>query len=208
MQKFLVIYNPALLLVILSCLFFSLSSCQNNYQNLRQDLYLQQHFNRDQIKDLAKLLEFFDEAVCHAVGRGPTGLLCYRKWEHELNTQPPDLEAPLLLSRTEQWEFSQNLLEETISSIWAINNPSVDGRYASLPVLQLKSSGPYTAWVESIAAELPELGTLHQAIQQNNINSKEVFQIVLEGVKSWPLSDPRHRLIIALHVLTERSRLQ
>lgn len=185
---------------------FLLLSCHDNYQELRGDIYIQRYFDRNQSKDLAKILEFFDEAVCRTTGRTSImGRVCYNDWFAMIDTNS-QMPPPLQLTRAEQWEFSSRLYQETTEALWTIKEPSPDGKYTDLPHLLINRSGPYLKWLKLMAADDPAVREYYSLVINKGYSSPECQRFLIHNMTEWPIGDPRYRLIIALHLLTQRSQ--
>ena len=190
------------LITILSLVLYS---CSDNYQELRQDMFIQKHFNREQSKDLAKIVRFFDEKVCTTTGReGIQGLICYRDW-FDMAISDTTHSIPLQLSKEAQWEFSNSLLKESIGSIWRIKSPSKTGLYKELPQLKLYPGSPYMKWLKVFSEDDGSIKKYYTAILNEGIDATKTRAIFGDNYSQWPVSDPRYRLIIAIDRLTLNS---
>ena len=192
-----------LLIFFISLIFLS---CSDNYQELRQDIFIQKFFDRNQSKDLARIVKYFDERVCITVGRqGIQGLVCYKEWFKITDSLSTD-SIPLSLSYDDQWNFSKTLFQETINVLWEIHEPSKTGLYKELPHLILKMDGPYLKWLKTFAEEDTQVRSYYLQILQNGLNSETSRAIFQKDFAKWPVSDPRYRLIIAIDRLTVNSQ--
>jgi hypothetical protein len=190
------------------CFFLAISlclSCNDNYQQLRRDLTIQQHFNRNEAKDLASIVEFFDEKVCNCVDKiGIQGPVCYRSWFDTVkNSQPIQVYCPI--DKSDQWAFSQRLYKSTIQGIWTIQSPSEDGKYAELPQLSYNPKGAYWQWLTVKSQDLAWIGKYMTAIEENGHVTPTAEEILSEQLDQLDLADPTHRLLLAVHVLTYNS---
>ncbi len=192
----------------LLCFFLVISlclSCNDNYQQLRRDLIIQKHFNRNEAKDLASVVEFFDEKVCNCVDIiGIQGPVCYRAWFDTVkNSQPMQVFFPI--DKSDQWKFSQRLYKSTIQAIWIIPAPSKDGKYAELPVLLYNPEGAYWRWLSAKSQDYTWITNYITAIGNDGQITADADVVLYEQLDQLDLADPTQRLILAIHVLTRNS---
>lgn len=188
-------------------LLLTLAACQDPYQEMRHDPGIQRYFDRNQSKDLVKIVEFFDGAVCRTMDRkGLQGRICYSEWFDSIDSVSKN-PAPIDLNKDEQWAFSRRLYQSTIEALWTITEPGEDGLYDHLPTLTINRKGAFLLWLKHLAKEDESVREYYKLILNKGYLVPETNHYLYGEMTQWPIADPRYRLIIAIHLLTHRSQV-
>jgi len=190
-----------------------LSSCTNDTEKkLKNNLIVTYCFTPEEIKDLAKLLDFFNEQICFSEGIDKKETIkCYDSFINRMieTVKAGSLEVKIPFSK--QQEVYNQISDCFFNQIWVFSKSRIkwgspdtfkhidyrrDGKYMEF----LKELGKEYEMVKNYRDDFGIAGGISPSMSRDILMIKEDYQ--------YDLNDVRLQLIIAIHYLTMNDKFE
>lgn len=182
--------------------FLYLFSCTPQTTQLQVYPEIKQIFNDTEIKDLDRILSFFDKAVCKAEGMNAQDVYkCYEQYLTTLANGHEEGKIEIKIPLENQKKLMAQINPNTFKQIWAygkIYNRNSD----TLDIINLKHQSKYALFLESYGAQNKKVKSYHERLHAVGDISPSMIGDVLVNHKKYDISDKRIKLLIAIHYLT------
>jgi len=197
--------------IIASLLIFSGCTC-NAEKELSSYLTVTNCFTHEEIKDLTKLLDFFNEQICVSEGIDKKKLIkCYDSFTKRMieTTEAGSLEVKIPFIK--QKETYNQISDDLFHQIWVFSNSRIicdspdtfkyidykrDGKYMKF----LEELGKEYKMVKKYREELALAGGITPSMCRDILMIKEDYQ--------YDLNDVRLQLVMAIHYLTMNDKFE
>lgn len=202
-------------------LIFLISCTNNNPQDLESDPNIKSVFNTIEIRDLNKILLYFDNHVsslqqCENI----TISECYHNYCSDLEFEVNKGSGSLILSMPykKQQELYKTLNESTFNHIWEYykywkvdktdRHKSIrERRRDTLKGLDISCHGKYSEYLEKLGSNNIKVKEYYNNLQAaGRISPSMIGDLIYYN--EWDLSDINIRLLFAIHYLTLNDRAE
>ena len=186
------------ILILLLIFFISVAqiSCKQEYSEIE----LKRHFSKDQIRDLERLKNFFQNEVCSNIDSD---------FESCINS----IDSDSLMAKGEgvwsyiDFEKQKKLYQEiapTFKEIWNYCESTYYPKRIQAQNLCAKTHGLYVNYLRDLGKSNPRIAKYRDAILASGLFSAQYLPLkeILANNNKFDLSDPNIQLILAIHYLT------
>ena len=160
------------------------------------------YFTQEEIKDLAKLLDFFNEQICVSFGKDKKNTLeCYDHFIRSVYEMVPEGYFDFKISFEEQQEIYKQICDSLFLQIWGVATFVGRNSPDTLKLIDLRGDGKYMKFLNELGKEYEMINTYCEnfrlaggtsvSMVENIINIKEKYH--------YDLNDTRLQLVVAIH---------
>jgi len=191
-----------LTLQILIYLIFAIS-CTTATNGLKSDKTINKIFNKDEIKDLEILVNFFENQIC--LGQNidlKNKQDCYESFfKHMVHCEEIG-EVILNISFEAQKKIYDEISQSTFNQIWAIGKTWEHNSTDTLKYLFLNEKGKYIKFLKEFGTVNPFVEGYYDSFKLIGDISPSMFAGIIMRYKEFDISDAKFRLLLAIHYLT------
>jgi hypothetical protein len=187
------------------CITFFIASCKDNTEKkLNAYPTVTDYFTKEEIKDLAKLLDFFNGQICISSGIDKKNIIeCYDNFIRSVYEMVPDGYFDFKISFEEQQEIYKQISDSLFLQIWGVVTIVGKNSPDTLKSIDLKRDGKYMKFLNELGKEYEMInnycedfrwaGGTSVSMAEEIINIKEKYH--------YDLNDTRLQLVVAIHYL-------
>jgi hypothetical protein len=180
------------------------SGCTETSDSLENNKTVKRNFQESEIKDLKRILDFFETQICEIDGgNGADVLQCYRNFFVRLDSAEASGNIDPKISFAQQLDLYTQLSDSTFNDIWYF---SMVVKRAQTSYDTLKSvtynDGKYAAFLKDVGRTHNAVGKYYSAFEAAGDLSPSMVALLLKLYNDYDITDIRIRLIIAVHYLT------
>ncbi len=187
---------------ILTLLIFT-SNCFAVKKDLKSDETIIKIFNKREIKDLDRLVNFFETQICSGQKTNKINIQeCYERFFKKMNQSEKAGEIILNISFAEQKIVYDQISKKTFDEIWEQGWKIRNNNDVRLKFYGLKTKGKYVEFLKEFGLVNSFVHEYHSSLQIAGDISPSMFAGTIKRFKEFDISDPKIRLLIAVHYLT------
>ena len=201
---------------IVIVLLLILSGCSyDTEKKLCNSLTVTDCFTHEEIKDLAKLLDFFNEQICVSSGMNKKEIIkCYdsfieRMWKETVEIGGVELKIPYF----KQQEVYNQISDSLFNQIWIFiknRKRNETGTLDTLRTIEYRIDGKYVKFLKELGKEYELAKNYSETLEIfYNISPSMYSDIfVIKEYYQYDLNDIRLQLVLAIHYLTMNDQYQ
>lgn len=177
-------------------LYFIFSGCENSKpSDIENDPLMKKYFNKNEIKDMKKILLFFENEVKQ--GCEHTTQTCLKTYLKNAKTMY--LNNDLNISKEKETLLLNNISESLFNSIWGKGNLTDK----NTEIIMIKPESRYMDFLKEIGNTKPAIKKYYDAATAIPVvlNAATV-DFIFFHYNNFDLTDAKQRLILAIHFLT------
>jgi hypothetical protein len=197
-----------LTLQILTYLIFAIG-CSAATNDLESDKTINKIFNKDEVKDLETLVNFFENQIC--LGQNidtPNKQDCYESFFKHMVQCEKTGEIILNISFEEQKKMYNQIRKKTFNEIWGLGWQTWNNNGEKLKLYGLQTKGKFVEFLHELSLDYPIIDHYYNTfIMAGDIAPSMVANIIMRH-EELDTSDIRIRLMLAIHYLTMNDRYE
>jgi len=189
-------------LILILFIVLAVFSCKNYNHKSNEDKLLLNYFSKQEIKDLEKILNFFENEICKENNSNIEA--CYKSFlkKADINYKNKDFK----ISLSKQNELIKNISKSTYNKIW-INGISFKNNHKdTIKIMMLNTKSTYMNFIKEINKDyINEYYNLATGFVVG-INAGTT-NFMINNYDEFNIKEKSERLIIAIHFLTINNQL-
>jgi len=187
-----------LILISLSC-----SKGQGEFSELGKSEVIKNHFDKDDVRELNKVLEFFDDHVCNSVQIETENLDdCYKAFFSKNITESDKGNFFINIQYEKQLDLFNKISPSLFDKIWYFGKTWTHDSGDTLKTLNLKTKGSYPSLLKEIAQTNKGIEYYYNALINSGTISPSMVGNFTYNSSKYDIRKPEIRLIFAIHYLT------
>ena len=181
---------------------FLISCTPESIGSLNSDTLIKKTFNKSEIKDLQKIIDFFNNEICNSNYENLNE--CYqnycskRKKQVELN-----VEFNTNINFEKQQKLYSKIQNNTFKEIWSFQKSlPIRERKDTLKYLSFNHNGKFVEFLKQYGNENKKIKNYYESFLMFRDISPSMFAGVLMEFEDYDIKDIRSKLIFAIHYLT------
>ncbi len=196
------IYQIIALLVLIGC-------STSNREKLESNSTITTVFNKSEIRDLTKILEFFNEQICAAQNVDKNNLLdCFQSFFMRLAEADQTGSIEIRIPYEEQQNMYKQISDSTFNQIWLFekiwNRHSTD----TLKHINYKYDGKYVEFLSALSKEDEVIRNYYENFKALRGISPSMVAELVKNYDFYNINDIRIRLVVAIHYLTMNDQFE
>lgn len=188
------------LIILTSCGSYNLKQ-----KSLKYSKVLNQNFEKKEINDLYKILNFFDNQITSSF-KSESLIESYDLF----NVKDLELKAEGLIfgniSFSKQKELYSSINKSTFNEIWNLGKSfEENGKESS--IVFIRTDGKYANYLQELGLKNNFIKIYIETIKNYNDIPPPLFYTITENYKNFDITDENIRLMIAIHYLTLNDNL-
>jgi len=172
-------------------------------QDLSSDRTINAVFNKNEIIDLQKILNFFDKQICTIVqGENKNINKCYISYLEQLYNDRESGNIKISIPFDEQKNIYKKLSDSTFFQIWSFNKYWYHNNLDTLRGIELNRHGKYAKYLKLVGLDYVQFNEYYEELQECGDMCPTMTTEVLVNYKDYKISDVRVKLFLAIHYLT------
>ncbi len=196
-------------LFLISTMIIALSCTTQRQNDLSNDLTIKESFNTTEINDLTKIQSFFDKSIGLTESDKQDNL---EKVYTDFFLQNSDIEKmsdfKLSINFNDQKGMYNQLDKKTFDNIWTISWLTKPDSNDSLKYIQLNRQGKYVEFLKSLGQQDSVINNYYNSLEIAGDISPTMVGDLIKNYKNYNIKDPKVRLIIAIHYLTQNDKFE
>ena len=165
-------------------------------------------FHEEEIRDLAKIIAFFNEAICKSEHLDNSNVLaCYERYFRRMQEAEETGNLAINIPRQEQETLLREISPGTFEQIWAHGKAWAKGT-DTLDILNIKPEGKFMAFLQAYGKANPKAKDYAEKFEVVGDISPSMIADVLINHQAYDVRDERMKLLIAVHYLTLNGQYQ
>lgn len=165
-------------------------------------------FNNNEINELNKVVNFFNNSICKSENLDTTDILeCYNQYLKRMSKATSLEEISTCISYQKQINLMQELKSETFNQIWEhqkIWNKTSD----TIWIYSLKHESKYVDFLEELGKKNPKINQYYKRLKTSNDLTPSMIVDVLHNYNQYDTKDYNIRIFLAIHYLTLNEALK
>jgi len=195
--------------IFLIALFIILNiNCNNEYKNkLTNEILMKKYFSQKDIKNLNKILLFFDEVVKHNC-KDQNIINCYNTYFKGLKNNADSGVSVLKIDFDEQNKLLKSLDKTTFNKIWyySYSIKAENTKITKAKIILLKPNSPYMNFLKEESKKKSYIKEYYDSVNEAGDITPGLINGIILYYNKYNLKDKKDRLILAIHYLTINSR--
>lgn len=189
-------YYIFLLLLLIGCK-------SADQQRLDSNQAITKVFDESEIKDLEKILHFFNKQICETQKIDNADICeCYQRFFKRMEEQKKTGEFETKISFQEQENMYRQINESTFNQIWTFAESWHQGNPAPLKEIVFNYNGKYLKYLEESGRKNDIIRNYYESYTSVGDISPTMVGSILMEYKKYDISDVGIQLFIAIHYLT------
>lgn len=160
-------------------------------------------FDESEIKDLEKILHFFNKQICKTENIENTDVNeCYQRFFKRMKEQEKTGEFETEISFQEQENMYKQISESTFNQIWVFAESCHPDSPESLKEIVFNNNGKYLKYLKELGRKNDLIKNYYESYNSVGDISPTMIGSVLMEYEEYNISDVRIQLLIAIHYLT------
>jgi hypothetical protein len=183
--------------------FILIGISSTSQENLKSDSTITTVFNETEIKDLTKILNFFEEHICatqHVALSNIAG--CYQSFFERMQKADETGVVEIKIPFVEQQNLYKQINESTFNEVWNFGKSWKYSSTDTLNTISLKYESKYIKFLEELGNGDNTIRVYYISFKNEGSISPSMFFGLLLNYDNYIINDIRVRLVIAIHYLT------
>ena len=189
--------------IILLILLSTIISCSPKDEKIGNNLTIKSVFNSSEIKDLEKILMFFETQICqNENGFTENVQNCYQSFFIRMEKAEEIGSIDLKISFKSQQRLYKEIDSATFNQIWIFNRSWKKNSPDTLKSMTYNYNGKFVRFLETFAKEDEVVKEYYTSFQSAGDIGPSMVASLQKLHKDYDTHDMRIRLLIAIHYLT------
>ena len=189
--------------LLLLTFILTIVSCSRTDEKLRDNQTIKSVFDNKEIRDLEKILTFFEYQICKIENiNSDNVLICYESFFIRMDKAEESGDIDIQVPFENQMELYDKIDTSTFNQLWTFNWSWKFGSPDSLKSITFNYEGKYVRFLESFGRENKIIKDYYDSFQAAGDISPNNVAKLLKMYKDYDIKDIRIRLLIAMHYLT------
>ena len=192
------------------CFVFTLISYGQTLESLRNDKLIKKHFNKKDIENLHKIMNFFDQTVKQNCDDTTLINICYQDYCDKIKSNADSGSLDPGFTYEIESQLLNDLDKRSFNKIWYYTESyRVDKGvkvYYFPRTIELSYKSPFMNLCKDISDENPAWKFYYENYQTAGTMNSDMIEGVLSRYEKFIFSEIRERLLFAIHYLTMNSR--
>ncbi|MEM6298079.1 MAG: hypothetical protein AAF740_05250, partial [Bacteroidota bacterium] len=194
--------------IILISLFIFVIGCQSNPKSLGDYEDVNKTFEADEVQDLEKIVNFFNESICESENLESTNVLnCYEQYFKRMLKAEETGIVEIQISYEAQEKLMKEINPRSFDQIWTYRKTWRKGT-DTLEVVDINYDGKYIKFLKEFGKENIKAKYYAERFEATGDISPSMFADVLVNYKDYDVRDERVKLLIAIHYLTQNDQFK
>ncbi len=177
--------------------------CITSKSELKADLIISNVFDDAEIRDLSKILTFFDEQICIVQQIDNSRIKdCYQAYFERMKKAAKTGNIEIKIPFEEQQKMYSNMDESTFRQIWYFGKNWRRNLPDTIKSIGLKCDGKYAEFLKIVGNENNVIKEYYESLKACGDISPTMVADLMMNYKNYDINDVKIRLIIAIHYLT------
>ncbi len=177
--------------------------CSAATNDFKSDKTINKIFNKDEIKDLETLVNFFENQICLGQNIDTQNKQdCYERFFNHMVQCEKTGEVILNISFDEQKNIYNKISKSTFNQIWAFGKTWEYNSTDTLKYLYFNEKGKYIKFLKEFGQDNKFVKGYYDTFELIGDISPSMFAEIIMRYKEFDISDARFRLLLAIHYLT------
>jgi hypothetical protein len=193
--------------IVISLIIFVIG-CQSNPKSLEDYKDVNKIFEANEIEDLEKIVDFFNESICKSENLESTNVLnCYEQYFKRMRKAEETGNVEMRISYQEQEKLMKEINLNTFNQIWTYGKTWKKGS-DTLEVVNIKYDSKYIKFLKEFGKGNIKAKNYVERFEAVGDISPSMFADVLINYKDYDVRDERIKLLIAIHYLTQNEQFK
>ena len=176
-----------------------ISGCQSQSSTLKSDKTVHLVFGKEEIRDLEKILSFFDDLVCKQDSPATENVIsCYRNLLNRMKNDATSGNVDVQISNNKIQQLLNQIGDGTFDQIWYLRG--VDSNQSD--AIDINLEGKYFAFLDEVGKTNPKIRIYCEKLRNSGVVSPSMVSDILYDHEEYNIEEEKIRLIIAIHYLT------
>jgi hypothetical protein len=181
-----------------------LLNCSNSSNlNLESNQTVKSVFNKSEIKDLSRILKFFNEQIC-SIQRvdqvNPSE--CYRSFFERMKKTSDEGFINIEIPYKEQQILYTQIRESTFEEIWSIGKSWIPHTTDTTKSIYYNHEGKFVAFLKELGNENKMIKNYYDAYESCGDICPSIVADLIMNYENYDIKDVRVQLVVAIHYLT------
>lgn len=185
-------------------LFVSITSFSCKKENLATNPKINSVFEKDEVQDLSKILDFFEQQICSTEELDiNNNTLCYTHYLKKLKVAEITGNIEIGISVETQRQLYNQINDSTLNQIWVFHKSSRRNSSDTLKQAKgLRYDGKYVAFLQELSKDNPAIKQYYETFIAVGAISPSMINSILVDYKNYNIKDRSVKFVIAIHYLT------
>lgn len=185
--------------ILLICLTIVILGCLSDSKTLSDYEDVNQRFEPTEIKDLEKIIGFFNTAICESEGIKDGNVLhCYEKYFKRMRKSEQTGKIEIAISYQDQEKLMNEISLDSFDDILRYKKSWKKGMHQASSIAE----GKYVKFLKEVGNDHEKVKTYADRLAATGDISPSLVAEVLINYKDFDVRDDRVKLLIAIHYLT------
>lgn len=190
------IYQIIALIVLIGC-------STTSQEDLKSNSTITTVFNESEIRDLTKILEFFNEQICATQQVDIIKLSdCYQSFFKRMAEAEKTGNIEIKIPFEEQQNLYNQINESTFNEIWNFGKSWNRNSPDTLKYIRFRYNGKYVKFLKELSNDDKIIKNYHDSFEAAGDISPSMIAGLLMNYDYYNINDLRVRLVVAVHYLT------